>query len=86
MGLKVKGRDIVDEERKNKKKRYYLSHLIDEAHKLGLISDKMRDRLQTFNESHRRWTAHHKTGEVIEDDIRYVTKLFEELIKEFNKL
>jgi len=85
MGLKAKGKDIIDEERKDNKKLYYLKDLINEAHKHGLISDKMKDRLEIFSRNHRRWTAHHKTGEIIEDDIKSVVNLFKALIDEIEK-
>lgn len=84
MGLKAKGKDIIDEEHRGKKL-YYLKNLIDEAHKFGLISDKTKDRLDDFNRKHRRWTAHHKTGEIIEDDVKLVINLFEVLIAEIEK-
>ena len=47
-----------------------------------MISDKMYDRLKNFNQMQRRWSAHHKTGELIEKDIRDTTELFKGLIEE----
>ncbi|OYT60804.1 hypothetical protein B6U81_04350, partial [Thermoplasmatales archaeon ex4484_30] len=79
-GLKIKGKDIIKEERK--KKRYHLSNLIEESHRQGIISDKMYDRLKNFNQTQRRWAAHHKTGDVIEKDMKDVTELFKELVNE----
>lgn len=78
--LKDVGRDVVKEERERRKK-YYLKDLCDSAHKMGIISDKMYDRLLKFNESERRWTAHHKTGETTEDDAIYVMNLLQKLIE-----
>jgi len=84
VGLKAKGKDIIDEEHKGKKL-CYLKDLIIEAHKFGLISDKMKDRLDDFNKKYRRWTAHHKTGKIIEDDVKSVINIFEVLIAEIEK-
>ena len=42
----------------------------------------MHDRLKNFNRIQRSWSAHHKTGELIEKDIRDTTELFKGLIKE----
>jgi len=80
-GLKAKGKDIIKEEIE-KNRRYHLSELVEESHRLGMISDKMYDRLKNFNQIQRRWSAHHKTGELIEKDIRDTTELFMGLIKE----
>lgn len=83
-GLKVKGKDIIKEEVEKKKRYYNLLDLIEESHRQGIISDKMYDRLKNFNQTQRRWAAHHKTGDMIGKDIKDVTELFEELMKEIN--
>lgn len=80
-GLKVKGKDVIEEEGKSGRD-YYLNELIKEARAQNIISDKVRDRLIVFNKSHRRWTAHHKTGEVVEEDIKHSSDLFKMLANE----
>lgn len=79
--LNAGGIDIIQQERKEEKA-YYLKELTDIVHKKGWISDKMRDRLLEFNKRERRWTAHHKTGDTIMEDLTYLRRLFEKLIEE----
>lgn len=82
LGLKIRKKDIIGEERKNKNP-FFLIQLIDKARKQEIISDKMYDRLTICHQSYRRWMAHHKTGKVTKKHLKDVINIFEELIDEF---
>lgn len=60
-------KDIIKEETNGNK--YYFSTLAEELQKHTCIDQKTISRLKEINESERRWMAHHKSGEVLEEEV-----------------
>lgn len=78
--MREENRDVIAEEKEDSGKYYH--QLVGELEDDDKVSQKTYERLDNMNSVERRWMAHHKSGELVETDVRNVRDRTEILIRE----
>lgn len=78
--LKV-NRDIIEEEQ-DMQTGYYFGGLVEELEKEGVTSQVTIEKLDEIGDTERHWMAHHKFGEIPQDEIRPIKRRLGVLLDE----
>ncbi len=81
--LKTDGLDIIEKEREGT---YYnlaggRNSLLEEVNERANLDQKTTSQLRSFNRAERRWMAHHKSGEILPEEIEAVRARLRSLIE-----
>lgn len=82
--LKENGKDIIEEE-KNGNLYYFAlgkNNILNELDKYADIDQKMMGRIKSMNRAERRWMAHHKTGDVLPEEVEAIRARLETLLQD----
>jgi hypothetical protein len=64
--------DLIEQQQRGNASPVYFSDLVDELGNVTAASQKTMTKLENFNRAERRWMAHHKSGELHQEDVENV--------------